>query len=487
MFPFFIGLLVGLAVSLFLFLLSRKELKQAEEARLRVEQEKRIAVNFMHNMALAMSREPSRKDLLSRINHAVVTGTGALCCCIFEKVAGDRLKGVAVEGLFPPQRPLSQNTLDQALTRSQMLEQILRSEEIEMGEGIIGEVAKTREGVLIPVAENDPRIIQHKDPSLAVRSMIVTPLLFDDRLLGVLAVANPDDDRSFSAMDQALVISMAEQAALALHNLDNLNDRIEKQKLDLDLTLARDVQGLLLPTAFPDTDELEIHALYTPAQKVSGDFYDVIPLQDGRIGIAIADVSGKGIPASLLMAICHTSLRHYAQAHESPAKVLCQLNAVMSAEMRKDMFITLVYAVIDPVANTLTLARAGHELPLHLHRSENGEYAVEPVDSEGMALGMVSCDIFDEVIQDKTIPFAQGESFLLYTDGVTEATNPDQEEYSAKRLRNLFKSLREERPERINQEIFESLEQFKGDNQHLDDITLVAVRRKVAAIVPAKV
>ena len=478
MFPFFIGLLVGLAASAFLFLYSRKELKQAEESRMRVEQEKRIAVNFMHNMALAMSREPSRKDLLSRINHAIVTGTGALCCCIFEKVQGDKLKGVAVEGLFPPQRPLSQNTADQALTRSQLLEKILRSEVIEMGEGIIGEVAQTREGVLIPNAENDPRIVHHKDPSLAVRSMIVTPLLFDDRLLGVLAVANPDDDRSFSSMDEALVVSMAEQAALALHNLDNLNDRIEKQKLDLDLTLARDVQGLLLPTAFPNTDQLEVHALYTPAQKVSGDFYDVIPLKNGQFGVAIADVSGKGIPASLLMAICHTSLRHYAQAYDSPADVLRQLNSVMSAEMRKDMFITLVYAVIDPVNNTLTLARAGHELPLHLHKVENGEYTTTAVESEGMALGMVPCDIFDEVIQDKTITFAEGESFLLYTDGVTETANLDGDEYSAKRLRNLFKSLREEAPERINQEIFESLEHFKGDNQHLDDITLVAVRRK---------
>ena len=142
------------------------------------------------------------------------------------------------------------------------------------------------------------------------------------------------------------------------------------------------------------------------------------------------------------------------------------------------MFITLVYAVIDPAANTLTLARAGHELPLHLHRTSNGEFIAEPVGSEGMALGMVPCDIFDEVIQDVTIPFAAGESFLLYTDGVTETTNLDDEEYSSKRLRNLFKSLREERPERINQEIFESLEHFKGDSQHIDDITLVAVRRK---------
>ena len=91
MLPFIIGLLAGLCLSFFLFLLSRKELKQVEESRLRVDQEKRIAVNFMHNMALAMSREPSRKDLLSRINHAVITGTGALCCCIFEKVEGYRL------------------------------------------------------------------------------------------------------------------------------------------------------------------------------------------------------------------------------------------------------------------------------------------------------------------------------------------------------------------------------------------------------------
>ncbi|MBT6959058.1 MAG: SpoIIE family protein phosphatase [Opitutae bacterium] len=478
MFPFLIGLLAGLVASLFQFLLNRRELKRIEERRLHVEQEKEIALNFMHNMAHAMAREPSRKDLLGRINHAVVNGTGALCSCIFEVVDDKKLKGVAVEGLFPPQRPMSEKTIDHARTRSQLLEQILRSEEIDMGEGIIGAVAQTREGVLIPSAEKDPRIVQHKDPSLIVRSMIVAPLLFDNELLGVLAVANPDDDRSFDRMDQNLVVSMAEQAALALNNLDNLNDRIEKQKLDLDLTLAHDVQRLLLPTQFPKTESLEIHALYTPAQKVSGDFYDVIPLEEGCTGVAIADVSGKGVPASLLMAICHTSLRHYAQAHESPSAVLRAMNAEMSAEMRKDMFITLIYAVINEKKSTITLARAGHELPLVLQKGPSGDYLTTAIDSEGMALGMVPCEIFDEVIEDKTIPFGQGETLLLYTDGVTETTNFDDEEYSARRLQNLFKSLREESPERINQEIFESLEQFKGDNHLQDDITLVSVRHK---------
>lgn len=478
MIQFFIGLIVGVIAPISLILLKRRQLRRMEERRLHVEQEKEIALNFMHNMAHAMAKDPTREDLLGRINHAVVNGTGALCSCIFETIEDHKLRGVAVEGLFPPQHALSQEQLDQSRTRSRLIEQILRSEVIEIGEGIIGEVAQSREGVLIPSAENDPRIVQHKDPSLMVRSMIIAPMMFDDELLGVLAVANPDDDRAFDATDRNLVDSMAEQAALALHNLDNINDRIEKQKLDLDLSLAKDVQSLLLPAKFPESDRLAIHAHYTPAKKVSGDFYDVISLKGGRIGVAIADVSGKGIPASLLMAICHTSLRHYAQLHASPSAVLRVMNAEMSVEMRKDMFITLIYAVIDPRKKTLTLARAGHELPLHLRKNRDGDYVTDAVESEGMALGMVPSAIFDEVLEDKTLPFNDGETLLLYTDGVTETTNLDDEEYSAERLKNLLKSMRKESPEQINKEILESLEQFKGDSHHQDDITLVTIRYK---------
>jgi sigma-B regulation protein RsbU (phosphoserine phosphatase) len=160
--------------------------------------------------------------------------------------------------------------------------------------------------------------------------------------------------------------SLAEQAALALHNADAIRVRLAQHRFDLDLSVASSIQTMLLPSSFPENSALDISARYHPAQKVGGDLYDVFELPEGLIGVVIADVSGKGIPASLLMAICQSHLRHLARKHHSPARVLSELNQILEPEIRQDMFVTITYAVVDPEGNQLVLARAGHELPLKL-------------------------------------------------------------------------------------------------------------------------
>ncbi|HCR36947.1 MAG TPA: protein serine phosphatase, partial [Opitutae bacterium] len=233
-------------------------------------------------------------------------------------------------------------------------------------------------------------------------------------------------------------------------------------------------QGMLLPQAFPNLPELDIDATYSPAQKVGGDLYDVFLLGEGRLGVAIADVSGKGIPASLLMAICQTNLRHFARLLNSPAEVLCALNREMSAEMREDMFITIIYAIIDTKKQTLTLARAGHELPLLIHSSD--ATSVVPVASEGMALGMVPSEIFDAVIADGTVPFGSGDVLLMYTDGLTESMNAEGIEFSTQRLMKAMLTLRNRSARDLNKGILETLERFTGDSRPEDDITLTTIK-----------
>src|SRR5690606_34479414 len=204
------------------------------------------------------------------------------------------------------------------------------------------------------------------------------------------------------------------------------NLQLEKKKLDLDLSLASNVQQMLLPKEYPAIPKLEIDAVYIPAQKVGGDLYDFIPLSGNRLAVAIADVSGKGIPASLLMTICRCNLRHYSALHDSPARVLMELNRSMAPDMRKDMFITLVYAIIDMDKDEIVFARAGHELPLLSRRDpEKSIVATEMLQSEGIAVGLVESDLFDSVIEDKQVPFEQGNVLVFYTDGVTEATNDE--------------------------------------------------------------
>ncbi len=444
-----------------------------------LEQERELVIRFMHNMVEALGGGADRSALWEQIVHASIQATGALSAAVFELQNGSQLKGVAVEGLFPPHRHLPESSRMKLTTRAKYIEQILKSETFVVGEGIVGSVAKTKKGELVPDATEDTRINQHDDPALLVRSIIVCPILFQNQLLGVLAVVNPADGLEFNKTDFSLVENLAEQAGLAIHNADIMHIQMEKNRLDMELELASNIQGLLLPKAFPKTDELDVHATYIPAQKVGGDLYDIFVLDAHRVGIAIADVSGKGVPGSLLMAICQTNLRHFARRHDSPARVLSAINGeMMNAGMRKDKFVTMVYGIIDTRKNEIVLARGGHEPPLYLQRvGPHRRSEVISVQSEGMALGMVPSDIFDEIVEDKVIPFHPGEVFVLYTDGVTEAVNEEGTEFAFSRLADRVSLLTDQPSRVVNNGIMDAVVEFSARDSYEDDLTLVTVVR----------
>lgn len=475
---FVIGLSLGLGAGWYLWWSSRRELTRLDEEKQLLAQENMIVLDFMHNMVEAIGDGVSRQDLFQRVVHAAILSTGALSACIFERRDGT-LRGVAVEGLFPPHRPLPESARMHSSTRTRFIEQVLRSEVFNVGEGLVGKAAQTGEGILIENAQMDPRVVRHDDPALSIRSIIVVPISFRDRNIAVLAIVNPSDGSAFGQTDFSLARSLAEQAGLAIHNLDLMALQIEKNKMDADLSLAREIQSMLLPKSFPDRPDLDFGAIYIPAQKVGGDFYDIFEIDEDRIAVAIADVSGKGIAASLVMAICQSNLRHFASSHTSPSRVLVELNRVMNNEMKPDMFVTLIFAVIDTKQNSITLARGGHEMPIVLSsNAETGQTSVELLRSEGVALGMVPSEIFDHCIADKVIPFQSGDLLTLYTDGVTEAANSDGVEYSNNRLMDAIRSLRNNDAQDLNQQILERVQLFAGKNRQSDDFTLVTVKHR---------
>lgn len=474
----FIGFIFGGGLGWFFWWTSRRELTQLDEEKQLLNQEKMIVLDFMHNMVEAIGDGLNRKELFQRVVHSAILSTGALSACIFER-NGDKLQGVAVEGLFPPHRALPESIRIKITTRSKFIEQILRSEVFSVGEGLVGASAQSGEGVLIEDARNDPRVIRHDDPSLEVRSVIVVPISFKERNIAVLAIVNPSDGGTFGEADFSLAQGLAEQAGLAIHNLDLMALQIEKNKLDVDLSLAREIQSMLLPKSFPENELLDFAAVYKPAQKVGGDLYDIFPVDENRVGIAIADVSGKGVAASLLMAICQTNLRHMARLYDSPSQVLQGLNSLLHVEMKPDMFVTIVYAVIDTAAGKITFARGGHELPILLHSEEEGnQVRSHLLRSEGMALGMVPKEVFDHIVVDKTIDFKSGDIFNLYTDGVTEAVNAQGVEFSNSRLMDTIRTLRHRDAQRLNRGILDKVEQFAGKSGQTDDITLLTVKHR---------
>lgn len=474
--PFLLGLLAGGVCSWIFYLRQARQVRLVEEEKQLLQQEKAIVVDFMHNMVEAVGEGKDREQMFKRIIHAAILSTGAMSACLYEKQSDGRLHGVAVEGLFPPQRKLPGELGTELRTRTQFLGNVLKSESYRMGEGLIGEVAKSKQAILIVDAENDPRVVRHEDAALAIRSIIVAPVLFQDELLAVLAVTNPPEGLAFTQTDFSLVESLAEQVGLAVHNSDAMQIQIEKNKMDLDMQLAAKVQGLLLPKEYPPADDIAFASHYTAAQKIGGDLYDVFSLDERTIAFAIADVSGKGISASLLMAICQTHLRHFARSDRSPAKVLSAINAAMQRTMQRDMFITMIYAVLDTKTEELKLARAGHEPPFFYDSHSDGSLDVGAIQSPGMAIGMVPPDIFDAVIRDTRIHFGPEDALLLYTDGVTESTDPGGEEFSGERLLGILTEQGNRNAKDIIVGVLDEVHRFAQGTGQADDLTLIAVK-----------
>lgn len=475
---FLAGMVLGAAFVLLPYLWARREAVRQEDQKERALQDRQRVIDFMHLMSEALGEGLGRQELHQRIVHASILCTGALSACIFEQTPENTMRGVAVEGLFPPHRQLPEAVKDKLTTRAKFIQQVLKSEEFPVGEGVVGGVAQTRRGEFIANAGADPRIVRHDDPALVVRSVIAVPLTFRDRFFGVLAVANPADGREFTATELSLMQSLAEQAALALHNAEFLNLQIEKKQLDLDLALASSIQQMLLPRNVATLAGLDLDARYLPAQKVGGDLYDILPLSDTRVGLVVADVSGKGIPASLLMAICRTNLRQIAPRHSSPAGALAELNRTLSSEIQGGLYITMLYAVVDTAADTVVFARAGHELPLLARRdAASGSWVAQFVGSEGMSVGMVPDELFSAVLADHVEPFSRGDVLMLYTDGVTEAPNDEDREFSGARLADTVRALHQRTSREINDGLLEAVRRFAGDSPQRDDLTLVTVRR----------
>lgn len=472
-----IGLLSAALAMLVRLRGARRELDRVEQENQKLAQDRQRLFDFMHLMTEALGEGLSRQELHQRIVHASILCTGALSACIFERTARDTMRAIAVEGLFPPHRPLSV-VRGRLPTRAKFIEQVLKAEEFSINEGIVGRVARTRRGELLVDAATDPRMVKHDDPALAVRSVIVVPLVFRDRFFGVLAVTNPAGDELFTEADFTLMQSLAEQAALALHNSEFLDLQLQRRQLDLDLSIASGIQQMLLPREATNVPGIDIDARYLPAQRVGGDLYDIFALPGSRLGVAVADVSGKGIPASLLMAISRTNLRQIAPRHASPAATLIELNRVLAADIRAGLYVTMLYAIIDPARNEVTIARAGHELPL-LAAGEpaDGLVKIRFIGSEGMALGLVPDEIFSQTVEDHVERFSARDVLVMYTDGVTEAPNDEGKEFSGARLADVVRQLHGQSARVINDGIVEGVQRFTAEAQQRDDFTLVTVKR----------
>lgn len=475
-------LLLALLAAVLLGWLYFRELKRSSEYLERaqlVQQEKQIVADFMHEMVLALGEGLNKEELFQRIVHASIVATRGLSACVFELTDSETLRSVAVEGLFPPHRPISEEVRNKLSTRARFIETVLKTEEFPISEGVAGEAARTKRTIRIEDCTTDERIVSHHDAALRVTTAICAPIMFRNEVLGVLAVANSSDGRAFNETDESVVQSLAEQAGIAIRNNEYVKLLAERKQIDVDLALARNVQLMLLPQSLPRIEGVDIAANYVSSHSIGGDLYDVIELGERKFGIAIADVSGKGIPASIVMAICRTNLHRVAQLEDSPSRVLSEVNKAMTGEVREDMYVTVLYAVVDLEREEIKYVRAGHEHPLICYTDQKrGLPVVSYPDSEGFPVGLVPSGPFEEVLQEMTIPFKKGDVFVAFTDGVIETANAEEKEFSTARLADTVKANRLKRSDEINHAVIQALETFSGKTHYDDDLTMVTVKRQ---------
>ena len=240
--------------------------------------------------------------------------------------------------------------------------------------------------------------------------------------------------------------------------------------LQNELDVAQKIQQSVLPTVFPISDIYEIDARMLAAREVGGDFYDVLRLENGRIGLSVADVSDKGVPAALFMMSALTLLKGSAIGVGAPGAVLTEVNDLLNEENEAAMFVTLLYAVFNPSNGLLNYANGGHNPPIIVH--PDGSSTLLPTTG-GIALGVAPNFQYEE----SSVILDPGDTIVLYTDGVTEAMNAEGEEFSLDRLRDLFTNVPPRNPKETNTAIFDAVSAFAGDTPQSDDITCLACRR----------
>ena len=454
---------------------SLKLQEQLQKEFVGLQQEKKIIYDFLHDLGEAFTEDIDREHLLRIIVTCARKVTGAKGAAIYLWDA-DREKLVAaiVNGVFPPVLKVDNIVADQLAAKTENLEAFIRLEAIPAdSNSVIGDVARTGVGIHAEGAEADERFPWFRQKSLQTLSYMAVPLHYREEQLGVLALANPEDGKFFTKAHFELVQSVADQAAYSLQHAQVYSQLTEKKRLDHDIAVAREIQRILLPSKAPLVEGFNCAALNIPAQQVSGDYFDFIQVDAQRWGVAVADVSGKGVPASLIMAMCRSVLRSKAAGNPSPAQVLREVNRLLYPDIQEDMFITMIYLIMDS-AGKITLARAGHEAALWCR--DHFKH-IETIAAPGMALGIDAGDVFDVVIKDVTIELSPLDTVVVYTDGINEALDDEGNEFGQEQLMSV---LREAGPQSVDflvKTIVDRVQNFSSGHPQNDDITLAAVQR----------
>ena len=351
--------------------------------------------------------------------------------------------------------------------------------EIRVSRNVLDEVVMRGKSVLTSDAQHDPRFASGTMVLQGVRSVLAVPLGVADKVFGIIYADSPIAEGRFTEDHLKVLTTLASVAAIRVENTRLVEARLERERFERELALASEIRQRFQPTAPPHIEGYELQGISFPCYEIGGDYYDFIEREDGRLVIALGDVSGKGTAAALLMSSLHAAVHAQSASHDSLVETISAVNRYLADNIPANRFVTLFYAELDPESGALSFLNAGHNPPLIVHSAGT----VEQLASGGLPLGIKP----DAEYREGRTQLQRGDVLVIYSDGVTEAVSPTGEEFGATRLYEVVARNVNASAAGIRDRIESSLTKFAQGTSAADDITLVIVKRQAEAKLSASV
>jgi sigma-B regulation protein RsbU (phosphoserine phosphatase) len=342
--------------------------------------------------------------------------------------------------------------------------------EIRVSRNVMDEVVMRGNSVLTSDAQHDPRFASGTMVLQGVRSVLAVPLGVADKVFGIVYADSPIAEGRFTEDHLKVLTTLASVAAIRVENARLVEARLQQERLERELQLASEIQQRFQPTAPPSVPGYELQGISFPCYEIGGDYYDFIKRDDGRLVVALGDVSGKGTAAALLMSSLHAAIHAQTGSHDTLVETISAVNRYLAENIPPNRFVTLFYAELDPESGALSFLNAGHNPPLIVHAAGT----VEQLASGGLPLGIRA----DADYREGRTHMQLGDVLVIYSDGVTEAASPSGEEFGPTRLYEVVSRNVDASAAGIRDRIESALTKFSQGTQAADDITLVIVKRQ---------
>jgi sigma-B regulation protein RsbU (phosphoserine phosphatase) len=304
----------------------------------------------------------------------------------------------------------------------------------------------------------------------ALNTSLMVPLVYQDKVIGSLNLGEKKSGKAFNREDIDLLRTLAHQGAVAIENARLFQENIEKQRMEEELNIARDLQMSMLPASCPEIKGFQIAASSTPAREVGGDFYDFIEMGEDKAGMVIADVTGKSVSGALVMSSSRSVFRMLSEEHLTVSESMIRANRRLKKDVKTGMFVALLFAVLDSQEKTLTLCSAGQTQPILVSAKTHDATLVE-TQGDTFPLGILE----DASYEETCLQLEPGDKVIFYTDGIVEAMNAQEEMFGFERLQEVAQAAKSMDAESILKEILDKVNEFASEASQHDDITVIAV------------